>query len=249
MKIYYYPAIASIIFSFATANSQVKDFQDNNHKFKRFSVTVYGTFVSSGEIQLNPKSNDPIEKDASIEIDGAYGYGGEFEFRPKLFDESLIFFISTEVYKLNQSNIPLKVENDTSFKNLRTKETITMYPIETGVKWNLPVGFEKFKIYIGGGAGIYMGNRVKSFTGITTTTTNKKIGFSIIVLAGIEYEMSKHFSIDGNIRFREANFDNESSVSSDLITIESTVYRIPNPIYSRFLIDGVRMSAGLKINF
>lgn len=37
---------------------------------RRFSVYIYGTYVSSSELQNDPKSSNPIERDATVGLDG-----------------------------------------------------------------------------------------------------------------------------------------------------------------------------------
>lgn len=237
-------------FSFLNLYSQVKDSDFINYsRPKNFSIKAYGTYISSAAIQHNPFSSDPFFAGFETELDGAYGYGAELNFEPKFGDANLIFYISTEYYHLKQSNIPVRLESDTTIKTFRTTENITMYPIEGGVKWTLPVGFEKFKLYIGGGGGVYFGSRTQTIINLESKIIDKKPGFSINVLAGVDYQLTSSISIDTELKFREATFDVNSEYNTNGITIDGNTYRIETPFYSRVNVNGLRISAGLKFHF
>ena len=53
----------------------------------------------------------------------------------------------------------MRFTNDSHSVEIGFTEEYSLIPVEAGLKWNLPVSTNSFKIYIGGGAGIYFGNR------------------------------------------------------------------------------------------
>ena len=124
-----------------------------------------------------------------------------------------------------------------------------MIPVEGGIKWNLPVSTDHFKIYIGGGTGIYFGNRTRNIGTLTTTTISSKPGYSINVLAGSDFFLSRNLSVNFEFKFREAYFENEADYGTGQVIINGNVFSLANPIYSRIVIDGVRISGGLKFHF
>src|SRR5438552_3202912 len=148
---------------------------DKNKRFfdpsKKFSLSIYGEYVSSAQLQDKINSSDPIERNSSTEIKGGYGYGGEFNFTPSFLDHGLTFFISSEYLKINQQDLALRFYQDTVTGAVRFEEKSTLIPVEAGVKWNLPVGTDNFKIYIGGGGGLYFGNRERIIGGIYGSQT------------------------------------------------------------------------------
>lgn len=215
----------------------------------KFSVQIFGTYVSSAELQND--INSPIEflRDASVELSGGYGGGGEISFNPGFSNLGISFYFSSEYLKVNDNELLMRLVQDSNNVNIRIAEEYTLIPLEAGLKWRLPVSTERFKIFIGGGAGVYFGDRTRTIGGLQSHTVTKKPGFSMNVLAGLEYFVSGNFSVDFEFKFREASFDNESRFDSDFVYANGYSFRVDNPIYSRFIVDGTRLSAGLKYHF
>jgi len=246
-----YPA-AAVIFMMIARCSFAQS-QDEELKFfdpgKKFAVSVFGMYVSSSELQNNPRSTDPFEKNAMIELDGGFGYGGEFIFDPGIFNTDILLYVSSEYLKIRQSDLVLDFDDGTNRYSVGMVEEFYMIPAEAGIKWPLPVSSENFRIFIGGGAGVYFGDRTRTITYLKSSTVDKIPGFSLNVLAGMEYFVARNLSANLELKFREANFDVESKFSSNTIDINGVQFELTNPFYSRLLIDGVRISAGFKYHF
>jgi hypothetical protein len=230
-------------------HSQTKEITRFYDPVKRFSVSLYGTYISSSELLNNPRSTDPFERDASIDLPGGYGYGAEFDYEPPLFDLGLTFYLSTEYFKSSSNELVLKLDNGEDKESVRIYESYSVIPLETGIKWSLPVSTENFKIYIGGGGGIYFGDRTRIMLNLSSTNVEKKPGFNVNVLSGLEYYVARNLSANFEFKFREAVFDVESKYNTSVITINGIQFALENPFYTRFIVDGVRLSAGLKYQF
>lgn len=210
---------------------------------KKFSVSLYALRVSSAELMDNIRSNEPLFKDLSIELAGGYGYGAELTYDPHLYDLGIILYVSSEFLKIRDDGlVATQVYNDTTVLRVRFIEEFKMFPLEAGIKWNLPVGTDKFKIYIGGGGGIYFGERKRTITGVSTEHIKSTPGFSLNVLSGVEYYIARNLSVDFKFKFREGSFEDESEFPRNVPVFSRN-------IYSRIIVDGVRISAGLKYNF
>lgn len=227
--------------------------QDDELKFndpsKRFAVAVYGMYVSSSELQNNPRSTDPFEKNAMIELDGGFGYGAEVQYNPGLFNTDIILYVSSEYLKIDQRDLVLDFIDGANRYTVGMREEFYMVPVEAGIKWPLPVGTDNFGIYIGGGAGMYFGDRTRTVINLSSSTIKRIPGFSLNVLAGLEYFAARNLSANLELKFREAYFDVESKFGSNIITINGVQFQLTNPFYSRLLVDGVRISAGFKYHF
>ncbi len=215
----------------------------------KFTLQVFGMYVSSAELQNNIKSSISFVRDASIELKGGYGYGAEITYNPNISNFDVLFYISSEYLKAKDDELVLRFENDSAANTVRFTEEYNMIPFEAGLKWNLPVSSERFKVFIGGGGGIYFGNRTRSIGPYKTSAVTRKPGFSMNVLAGLEYFIERNLSLDFEFKFREANFESEDRFDSDQITIGGNIYSLDNPLYSRILVDGTRLSAGIKYHF
>lgn len=216
---------------------------------KQFSLSLYGTYVSSSQLQNDPKSPDPIVRNILLDLKGGYGYGAEFDYKPNLYNLNLIFYISSEYLRINEGDLVFTFDDGTNTASVNMNEDFTMIPLEAGVKWYLPVGTENFKIYIGGGGGVYFGNRIRMIANLQSTTISTQPGYSLNVLSGLEFYFARNLSANLELKFREPYFDVESSYTANSIILNGTVFQIENPFYSRLIVDGVRISLGLNYHF
>lgn len=215
----------------------------------KLTLQVFATYVSSAELQNKLNSNIPFIRDASIELKGGYGYGAELTYNPNINNFDVVFYISSEYLKVKDDELLMRFENDSATSNVRFTEEYSMIPLEAGLKWNLPVSTERFKIFIGGGAGVYFGNRTRIIGPYSTSAVSRKAGISMNVLAGLEYFIQRNLSLDFEFKFREATFDSQDRFNVDFITIGGNIYSMDNPVYSRILVDVTRLSAGIKYHF
>jgi opacity protein-like surface antigen len=215
----------------------------------KLNLQVYAMYVSSAELQNNLGSSVSFLRDASIELKGGYGYGAELNYNPGINNFDVVFYLSSEYLKVKDDGLLLRFENDSATSSVRFTEEYNMLPLEAGLKWNLPVSTERFKIYIGGGGGVYFGNRTRTVGPYKSSAISRNAGFSMNVLAGIEYFVQRNLSLDFEFKFREATFDSKDKFDVDYITIGGNVYSMDNPLYSRILVDGTRISAGIKYHF
>ncbi len=227
--------------------SQTKTDQYPEHS-KRFSIVVFGTYISSAELQ-NDIDAGQFLRDASIELKGGYGYGAELMFDPGLTNVGIAFYLSSEFLSVSDDELAFRFENDSSSVNIRFTEQYQIIPLEAGLKWSLPVSTDNFKIYIGGGGGIYFGQRNRSLGSLKTSNISTTPGLSLNILSGIEYYIGRNLSLDFELKFREASFESKDEFSTDHITVNGEEYEIGTPVNSRILVDGMRMSLGLKYNF
>jgi outer membrane protein W len=185
-----------------------------------------------------------------IPLKGGLGYGAELNFKPNIGNLDITFFLSTEYFAVNQTDLYTRFSQDTTYTKVPVAEKFFMVPLELGVKWDLPVSSDRFKVYIGGGGGLYFGNRTRTIANsVVSYTTDKKAGFSLNILSGADYYLERNLSANFEIKFREASFDVESRFNQNTININGQELLMDNPVYSRIIVDGVRLSLGLKYNF
>lgn len=208
---------------------------------KKFTLVLYSTYVSSAEVQNNLNSSDQIERAALTDLKGGFGFGFELDYKPALFNLDLICYISTDYLKLDQKDIVYQFYNGVNIVTYKANDKFILIPAELGIKWPLPVSTDKFRIYIGGGAGLYLGTHTRYVDNLTSQKTGSKPGFSLNVLAGLDYYFEKNIAASFELKFREASFDTESKYNY--------ITALPNPFSTRLIVDGVRVSAGLKYNF
>jgi len=216
---------------------------------KKFSIQLFAAYVSAAELQDNIASEIYFIRDVSVEMNGGYSYGAELTYDPSFSNFDVMFYVSTEYLKVKDNEMKLRLENDTAFSTVLFTEEYKILPIEAGLKWRLPVSSERFKIFIGGGGGMYFGSRTRSIGPYNSTNISKKPGYSLNIMAGLEYFFERNLSVNFEFKFREASFESKDSFPVSTLTVNGNTYSISNPINSRIMADGTRISAGLKYNF
>lgn len=212
-----------------------------------FSLITTGIYISSSTIQLNPFSSDIFERNLTEELSGGYGYG--FAFRKKILLEELSFGISTEFIKITDSELTETFENDTIRHRARVTEELSMVPIEVTAHFNIPNFAEDLRIYLGGGVGVYFGDRKRTVLNVQSTTISKKAGFSFVVLSGMEYYFTKAVSGVFEVRFRQAEYQVKSEYPVANIKINGTTFPLDKNLNSKIFVDGLKLSVGLAYNF
>lgn len=212
-----------------------------------FSIIPSINFVSSASIQLDPYSSNLIERNITEELSGGYGYG--ITIRKKFFREDLAFGITTEYLKIVDDELTQTFENDTIRLRARVTEELTMLPVEFSGYFNIPDFSEDMKIYLGGGIGVYFGDRKRAVHNIESKTVSKEAGFSFVVLSGMEYFFDTKLSGVFEVRFRQGEYRVSSQFPASTININGTVFPIEKNLNSRVFVDGLKLSLGVSYNF
>lgn len=230
----------SLIFSQSSAPAYLPLFGD---------VTLSGSlnYVSSATIQLAPYSSDIVERNSSLDISGGYGYS--FSLKTKILRNDLFLGITAEYIRIQDNNAVLTLEGDTSIARIKLSETITAYPVELTAYFNVPSFQENLNIYLGGGVGLYSGNRVRKIAGFESETISKSFGLSLVVLSGIEYYFEKNFMTFMEMRFRDGEYDVKSKFPLSFITVNGASYPLGKEMNSKIFLDGLKISFGLGYRF
>ncbi len=212
-----------------------------------YSIIPSVIYVSSATIQLNAYSESQFERGVVEELSGGYGYG--ITIRKKIFNEDLSFGFSTEYVKIYDDELTQTFSTDSSRARGRVTEELWMVPVEFSGFFNIPNFTEDLEIYLGGGLGVYFGDRVRSIQNIKTTTISKEPSFSFIVLSGMELFFSKQLSGVFEIRFRQGEYSVKSEYPVSSVTVSGVTYPLEKNLNSKIFVDGLKLSLGLAYNF
>jgi hypothetical protein len=214
---------------------------------KGFSIMPSVEYVSSATIQLYPYSKDLFERGLTEDLNGGYGYG--ITVRKKLFRQDLSFGITTEFLKIYDDELTETFENDTFRVKARVSEELWIVPIEFSGYFNIPQFTDDLNIYLGGGLGIYFGDRKRTVLNVESKTISKNSGFSLIVLSGMELLFNKQFSGVFEIRFRQGDYSVRSEFPSSTININGITYPLEKNLNSNIFVDGLKLTLGIAYNF
>lgn len=212
-----------------------------------FSIMPSVEFVSSASIQLYPNSKDLFLKALNEELSGGYGYA--ISFRKKLFRQDLSFGISMEYLNIFDNELTQTFENDTTRVKVRVTEELWVLPVEFTGYFNIPKFTDEMNIYLGGGLGIYFGDRKRTVSNIQSKTISKNADFSFIILSGMEILFTEHISGVFEMRFRQGQYSVISEYPVSTINVKGIEFPLEQNLNSDIYVDGLKLTLGIAYNF
>ncbi|HCA43603.1 MAG TPA: hypothetical protein DEP28_10170 [Bacteroidetes bacterium] len=232
--------ILSLVCSISYSQEFSPDFSEYD-----FAITPSISYISSASIQVNPYSDNPIERNSFADLSGGFGIG--LSLKKKIFTKDLFVVVSSEYSRISDNNVTQFLFNGDEAVKVKLTETVWMIPIEVGVNYNLPKMTNNLNIYLGGGAGFYFGNRTRTINNVSTETFNQDIGFNLYILSGFEYFIGNKLSAGFEMKFRDAGFNVDSRFPFSSINVNGVSYALPRNYYSRVFMDGLKV--GVNLNY
>lgn len=236
---------ASLVF--ATAVSGNSQTISGSNYGSGFTVTPYVSYVSSATIQIDPFSSSAFDRQQTAELSGGYGYG--ISLTKRLFSDEIAFGISVEYARIYDEELTEIYDNGTARIRARIKEELTVIPVELSGYFDLPDFTEDLNIYLGGGLGVYFGDRKRTIINIESTTLAKDPGFGFVVMSGIGYRFSDILSGVFEMRFRQGEYRVKSRFATSFITAGGNTFEIDQTTDSKIFLDGLKLSFGLSVRF
>lgn len=215
--------------------------------YEGLSLSVTGNYISSASIQLYPNSSNIVERNSFEELTGGYGYG--VSLRKKFLRDDLFIGITTEYIEIEDSELSQLIQSDTNYLRVRATERIWMIPIEMSLIFNVPSITDELRVYLGGGVGVYFGNRVRKILDMESETKSKDALLNIHVLSGLEYFFEENVSAMFEVRFRQAQYRVESSYPTGEAVIDGKTYTFEQNMNSKIFVDGLKLSLGIVYYF
>lgn len=212
-----------------------------------FGISFGVNYISSASIQLNPYSSDIVERNTIEDLKGGYSYG--FNLKKKIFFDNFYISLSTEYISMKDETNYETLSVDTNFVNFGVREELKVIPVEAAIIYRLPEFFKNFNVYIGGGAGIYFGDRIRTLYRIKSTTLEKDINLNLNIFMGTEYYLSDNISAYFEMKFREGRYEVKSKYPVSFIVLDGIQYVFNQNFHSRIYIDGIRLSGGINYYF
>ncbi len=133
--------------------------------------------------------------------------------------------------------------------NLRVKETIWAIPVEISAFYKLPRFANEFGLYLGGGVGIYFGDRERQILNLKSETKSTEQALNFHIATGAEYRILSSLSAVFEVTFREGEYIVESEFPTDQIIVNGTRYSIQQNYNSKIYLDGLKLGLGLNYYF
>lgn len=205
----------------------------------RLSVSVSGSFTTTSKLFPSPNARDELLRGTYSPIDGVFSFG--IDARGSFTDYGLRLGLGAEYVSASvTSSVP-----NTSV-NIPVEDGYTAIPVELTGYFTIPVGGERFDFYMGGGAGVYLGERRYRYAGVSAVTLDRSVIPGIHVLSGLEYLVDERFSLRMEIKFRSVQLETVQKFPVSAAVYGGTAVPLPQDAFtSRIQVDGMHLSLGI----
>ncbi len=209
---------------------------------KNSGVSFNINYTSTSKLYLQPNAADPFIRNTHLNLDGITSFS--FDLRYQISESIIIGAGSELIEKTFDSSMNL------GGTRAKMKDGYKMIPIELSVFYLIPFSTERFKFFLGGGFGIYIGEQIRELGDVTISNESKKIGYGIHVAIGMDYVINDFISVRGQMRSRDPEFEMTSKYSNPVVNYNDVKYTFPSQTFnSKVNIDGVTFTLGAVINF
>ncbi len=192
------------------------------------SIFLKGLYITSSKIYLYPDASDFILRSKHLPIENIYG--GGVDFRVNLSGAKIQLGLSVDYISKAQKNDLQK-----------TEDGFTAIPVEISGYFYIPITNSDISIFMGTGAGLYFGERKYSLNNQQAHLIDKKFGFGIHVLGGIDYSVYENYILRSQLKFRDLYFRTTNQfVASDIDEM---------PFVSQVNVDGMIVEVGIVFTF
>jgi hypothetical protein len=204
-----------------------------------WAIVLKGNLTTSSQIYP-----DPVEHASFLDVTDFFGYGVEVKY---LIPEThLAVSVSVDRIHARFEQPLFKYQGP----YIPVNDGFNTVPVEVTGYFIIPASGNTFGIFMGGGLGIYFGQRVYSWGATDADLVNSTPGIGIHVLAGVSYRVMQHFSLIGEMKFRDLQFKSTNKFAAAVVDYEGTRLRLPaGPIDSNVHTDGITFQIGVAFNF
>lgn len=211
---------------------------------KNLSLILRGTYTTSSRIFVNPDASTEEQRAQFSQLDGITGGGIELRYRWP--GEQFFFTLSVDLLsQVQQRNQFLSFSPS---RRLPVTEGLRLVPVEFGMYTYIPIGSESMRFSMGGGIGLYTGERILRVADVEAAMQNNPVRFGIHVSSGVEYRVLSGVWLRGEMKFRDPEFQAVSRFAQERTVFEGTVVTFPqNEFSSRVNVNGMAFSVGVAV--
>jgi len=209
-----------------------------------WTLIAGGSLTTSSQLYYNPNAQDPVLRAQVLDLPGFFGLGAELKYQ--IPETHIAFGISAEQMRA-RSTSTLAGYLDQS---IPVEDGFTVIPVELTGYFTIPISGDIVTIFMGGGAGLYLGGRSYSLGGTEAALVSRSPGFGIHVLTGVCYRFTDAVSVTGQMKFRDLQFESTNQFSVSRISYQGTEITVSRePFTSSVHTDGITFQLGLGISF
>ena len=207
---------------------------------RNYTLAVTGSFTTSSKLFYNIDDPNEIARNQYLSLSNVLGVG--IDIRRRIEESGLAVGISVEyISKLDDIS-----ESVSSTAIAAVKDGFVVVPIEATGYFTIPFSSERAQMYMGGGAGIYLGARHYQYSTDSARVIDQKPGYGIHILTGFCYRISPVIGLRSELKFRDVQFQSTNVFLPSYVSLPAPNYQ---PFSSRINIDGMTLTVGLAAFF
>ncbi|MDD8016966.1 MAG: outer membrane beta-barrel protein [Bacteroidota bacterium] len=209
------------------------------------SVTLKGTFTTNTGFFYDINRTNFVFDEEKV-ISSNLGYGADVRWN-LMWDR---FYLGIGVEKIRSVDHSFAYSSFSDNVRIPTDEGFSVLMIELSGYYIVPISSDDIQFYMGGGFGLYDGNRLYSIAGVQASTVNSESSMGIHVLTGVEYKISNYIGVRGEIKFRDPHFDVTDKFDQPYTTFQGV--RVPlrqTESVTRINLYGINYMVGMVFQF
>jgi hypothetical protein len=209
-----------------------------------FQIALHGTLTTSAKFFSNSNDADENVRSQFLPMNNILSFGVEVRNSIEAYNVqiglSIEYLSKTESY-----TVPLS-----SNISVPAVDGFTAVPIELSGYFFIPVGSENLRLYMGSGGGIYLGSSKFEYANASKAMIDRKTGYGIHVLSGVQIKVTPMFSFRSEIKFRNIQFETINKFTRPYVTYNGTTIMLDqSPTVSRVAADGMALNIGIVYDF
>jgi hypothetical protein len=211
-----------------------------------FSVFLDYNYTVSSKLYLQPKASTDYLRGLHTLLERING--GGLELRARITDN---FFIGLGAdYLRRQSKVTSITVISDYTQSMEVNDGFVVIPVELTAYYLFPFSLKNYKLFMGGGAGIYFGTHLRSIGDISSETVSRESTPGIHVLVGVDVLITDDLSVRGVLKFRDVEFSSHNTYNKLNGTSDGTALKIVNSSFdSKVSVDGLAFYIGLALYF
>lgn len=212
-----------------------------------FSFIVKGNYTTGSQVLPSFNSADPLllsqPYGGRYTIDSFFGYGAELRYR--LPETHVALGLSADYIRMDVDRPFLPVNG----RAIPAQNTFTLVPVELTGYFIIPASTQVFRIFMGGGGGVYFGRHTFRVGNTEANSVKTQPGFGIHVLGGVGFNFTDRISIMAEMKFRDLQFRSVNAFPSRRVNYNGVLVTIPQQIDENVHADGMVFQIGAAFSF
>lgn len=209
-----------------------------------FSVLLKGNLTTAGRLFLNPGATDPFARAQAVSFTDFFGYGAEIQYH--IPNTTLSIGLSADYIRSKASRTIIA----SAQRSVPAEDGYRVIPLELTGYFRIPITDGRFGVFMGGGLGLYFGERHYRLAGLEAASVDARPGYGIHVLGGVSYRFTERFSLTAEMKFRDAQFQATNAFPVPQVRYGDILVALPQkPFDSSIHTDGMVFQLGAAFSF